>query len=572
MAKNIDESKVLLDTIKQLNKTLEVQEINTQINFNAQQQMFNKAIKNSKLDDDRLITLLDEQSKASGEYKKRVDMLVSEYINEQKYSKSQQEELNKILSESKKLQEVQVEQDKQARKREVRDNPLNAFSHFAQDYKKSKNIKESASNLGSGLKEGIKSKMNFKSITKGLLHTAGVATDMPALNILASEIGSSVKKREEVNTKLNDLTTRLKASESNKTNPSSSIDNFDDAVKEEGTRISDTKEMLQSINNNAENIYVDLGATLEDIKQENKEHTKFFREMLFMQKDMMDDAKSKSSSISASSASLETTEPEKGDDLDIIGGFGGKNKGKTKGKSRIPKLGNLARMAGRFLKIAGPIGAGLGAIASSVSGFLDTAENFNLQNGEKATIAQKTSSTLAGIASGLTFGLVDEKNASSAISSFGNTIASPLKSIGSSSNSNGLVDQLEQAGVIDTSLIGDSQIRNWDAIKQLSPQQIKDVLGYNDWDSATEDKLKSLITPIKANVQQQADITKVPSSVTTADIQAPKSAPVVVSQPAPVASQAPVVVPVTDNGNKIDNYSIDSKDLLTIMTLHGIRV
>lgn len=98
---------------------------------------------------------------------------------------------------------------------------------------------------------------------------------------------------------------------------------------------------------------------------------------------------------------------------------------KTGGLKSVGKaaasIGSKALSAAKFL---GPIGAAAGAAFSGVSGYQNTAQNFDLKEGEEATTGQKVSSTLGGIASGLTFGLVDEKSASQKIQNVGEKVGS----------------------------------------------------------------------------------------------------------------------------------------------------
>jgi len=102
-------------------------------------------------------------------------------------------------------------------------------------------------------------------------------------------------------------------------------------------------------------------------------------------------------------------------------------------------LGGLGKAA-RFL---GPAAAVAGAAYSGFQGYQNTESNFDLKEGEDATVGQKTASTLGGVASGLTFGLLDEKSASQGIhkagaavgdaaSAAGTFVNDKAKSIGSS--------------------------------------------------------------------------------------------------------------------------------------------
>jgi hypothetical protein len=89
-------------------------------------------------------------------------------------------------------------------------------------------------------------------------------------------------------------------------------------------------------------------------------------------------------------------------------------------------LGGLGKAA-RFL---GPAAAVAGAAYSGVQGYQNTGNNFDLKEGEDATVGQKTASTLGGVASGLTFGLLDEKSASQGIHKAGAAVGNFFGGIG----------------------------------------------------------------------------------------------------------------------------------------------
>jgi hypothetical protein len=94
-------------------------------------------------------------------------------------------------------------------------------------------------------------------------------------------------------------------------------------------------------------------------------------------------------------------------------------------------LGKAAGMGGKILgglgkaaKFLGPAAAVAGAAYSGFEGYQNTNANFDLKEGQDATIGQKTASTLGGVASGLTFGLLDEKTAAQGIHKAGSAIGS----------------------------------------------------------------------------------------------------------------------------------------------------
>ena len=81
-------------------------------------------------------------------------------------------------------------------------------------------------------------------------------------------------------------------------------------------------------------------------------------------------------------------------------------------------------MAGKAARVLGPAAALAGAAYSGFEGFQNTEANFDIKEGEKATVGQKISSTLGGIASGATFGLLSEKTAAQGIQKAGSAIGS----------------------------------------------------------------------------------------------------------------------------------------------------
>jgi hypothetical protein len=114
-------------------------------------------------------------------------------------------------------------------------------------------------------------------------------------------------------------------------------------------------------------------------------------------------------------------------------------KGVPKGPGK-PSLGS--RMMGGIKGIGGKLG-GLGGIAKGAAGVLGklavplavatagydaykgverTGENFDLKEGEEATLGQKTSSALGSVASGFSFGMLDEKEAAQGINKAGSAV------------------------------------------------------------------------------------------------------------------------------------------------------
>ncbi|CAB5221857.1 hypothetical protein UFOVP242_109 [uncultured Caudovirales phage] len=123
---------------------------------------------------------------------------------------------------------------------------------------------------------------------------------------------------------------------------------------------------------------------------------------------------------------------------DLLGGRRGRAKKAGKGIG-----GKMLGGIGKAARVLGPVAAIAGAAYSGVEGLQNTNANFDLEDGQEATVGQKTASALGGVASGLTFGLLDEKTAAQGIhkagevigdtaSKAGNYLSEKASSIGSS--------------------------------------------------------------------------------------------------------------------------------------------
>ena len=109
----------------------------------------------------------------------------------------------------------------------------------------------------------------------------------------------------------------------------------------------------------------------------------------------------------------------------LIGGSKGKAAGKAAGLG-----GKILGGLGKAAKFLGPAAAIAGAAYSGFEGYQNTNENFDIKESEEATTGQKISSTLGGVASGATFGLLDEKTASQSIHKAGELIGDTASKAG----------------------------------------------------------------------------------------------------------------------------------------------
>ena len=131
--------------------------------------------------------------------------------------------------------------------------------------------------------------------------------------------------------------------------------------------------------------------------------------------------------VEQKSAPSSTTEKEKEGGGSLLGDLAsgavdmlGKGKG-VAGKA-AGMGGKILGGLGKAARFLGPAAAVAGAAYSGFQGYQNTESNFDLKEGEEATTGQKISSTLGGVASGLTFGLLDEKSASQGINKAGSAV------------------------------------------------------------------------------------------------------------------------------------------------------
>lgn len=457
---------------------------------NKQKELFKFAIDNTSLTDKKLIKILEEQANSEGKYKEKIDKLLNDYVKEKNIQGDQLEELNKLMKESARIQEYQNDALLQERRREQRENPLTAFKHAFEDLTKTKDIKESSKTLGKGLLEGF----NLKTISKGLLHGAGVLFDNPALNILADKISTSVKYQEIQNQRQFEFLKELEEIDAN-----------------------EPREKKSKAEEDFQKDYEQANNELQDIKEELQKHTNIFKEQLFLQKDLANDTSTGSNLIEYKrpSTALKPEEEEKEGDFGLLGSiaedlFNGNGRGrKGRGlkntlKGAMKGLGSVAMSIGR---IAGPIALVTGAVVSvyeGFKGFQEAGKTFDLKPDEVATTSQKLTGAVSSIVDALTFGLLDEKSIAKKIDAMTSYLTSGIKKIiGQYNDSDSLTDELEKQNAVDKSLLGNSEIRDWDAISKLNLDQLQALYNYNDWDKDTQEKLRALIRSKKREMEPQ---------------------------------------------------------------------
>lgn len=109
--------------------------------------------------------------------------------------------------------------------------------------------------------------------------------------------------------------------------------------------------------------------------------------------------------------------------------LGSKGKKAPTGKKGIG--GKIVGGLGKAARVLGPVAAIAGATYSGIEGYQNTGTNFDLEEGQEATVGQKTASALGGVASGLTFGLINEKTAAQNIHRAGDVVSETASKAGS---------------------------------------------------------------------------------------------------------------------------------------------
>jgi hypothetical protein len=95
-------------------------------------------------------------------------------------------------------------------------------------------------------------------------------------------------------------------------------------------------------------------------------------------------------------------------------------------KGKVPPGSTGSKVLGGLGKVArvlGPAAVAAGAAYSGFQGYQNTGTNFDIEEGKEASIGQKTASALGGVASGLTFGLVNEKTAAQGVYRAGEAVS-----------------------------------------------------------------------------------------------------------------------------------------------------
>ena len=563
------QSDTMDDLSNYLVNQIDAQEILAEKQMNQEKALFDQLLEQSNLKDKRLELLLKEQSDATGEYGKRVRILTEAYLQEQKekgnIGKRDLKKIDKILEQQDKLstsREVKTDITKRIEKEKDLINPLNAFKFAFEDFtvklkdtgSKWGALKKGTSTLGSGLMESAKQQLTFKNLSKGLLHAVGVGLDLPALNILASEIGSDIKDRQEVNSKQLELQERLvEVSEPTKKGVKSVKDSevltnsglF--AGEEQNTLVAQeiVVDAIGKLENVTKSMHDELSDDLIDIYTENTKLNDLFRESLYMSKDQQDDIKKSIEAqqepkdeidikpiedqlkelIKTTKESSSTTAG--GGILGDLFGSGDKGKGSPgKGKAGPGVKGKLGGIGSKVsgiaskipgLSMAGKIATPLAMATAGYDKYTEVADDESLTTAQKTTKVGSTATgagagALAGAALGATVGsavpvvgtliggVVGGAIGGIAGSSVGSAIGDYISGFMGDKDATTFVNGLAGQGIVKTSMIGDSQIMDWNVVKEMTSDQLKLLIKYDDWD---DDTLNLMNQVLEYRIQQE---------------------------------------------------------------------
>jgi len=167
-------------------------------------------------------------------------------------------------------------------------------------------------------------------------------------------------------------------------------------------------------------------------------------------------------------------------------------------KGNIGNIGSTAANIGSKVGSVGKMATmipSMGSMGSSLAGMAGTA----------GTALSSGATALGGMASGAmsTVGTLAAANpigaavlGAAALGAGGYALWDHMRG---SDESKEIMDTLDEQGIVDHDVIGNSTILNWDAIKQLKPEDLQALIEYDDWDAETLKSLKMIADPKNKN-------------------------------------------------------------------------
>lgn len=342
-------------------------------------------IESSKLDT-KLKQMLQVQMKYmdSAKTSKQLEQFIAQYSKEAKLGKRQLKYLEDMKNELAKIKEVE--------QRSFQADLKYRGASFA-------GAKEAFSRGGvkgalSYSKTAMKT-MSAGTMMKAGLHTAGVLTDSPALNLLAASLNPKKDERS------------YEASEEIRNILQSS---HEESRDEQDDRRQTTRKTEQIANSN------------EEVVGQLKKANSTLSEMLFRQKDMADDVKVSATASSemqdatskATSSKSGGQDSEKDSDFGLFGDlFDKKKRGGLKSKAKGLKglIGRGVGLVGGAMPVVGKLGVIGAAAGLGYGAYQGVSDAAKIHNVKEASLMQKITAGLGGMANMASFGMIDTGNA-----------------------------------------------------------------------------------------------------------------------------------------------------------------
>lgn len=519
--------------------------------------------------------------------------LIEDYVKENSLSPSDIKKLEKIRSEFKDLEKAASEKNKASQENEQ-------FSLSGLSKAFGQGGLKGAFGFGKDtLKTGAKEAMKLSNLVKGGIHAAGVALDIPALNILASEIGSSNRDTTEV-----DTLTNLQTAISNADKTGEKKIKEDEKVEKKESTVDSTEPSSGKLDFKSQGGFdsseivdanLETAAQVEDTLFETKDINKNLisvnnklSDLIFIIKDQRDDKLSTLTSPTvAGFAGIEDQKvSEEKENLFGDLDFGGLNSKNI--KKSIPS----SAVKGAGLVMAGVAGVMIGDMINEAFD-QETLEQAATKRGGYLNLIKSAGQGLLNVL-GFDTDEIELKGAAKgyeASQKFGSLKGAPDK------KQEEFRKYLEDKDVIDLNTVGYSEIKDYKAIEALSPNQIDSLIQYGDWSEIDQMKLnRAKKASVKRNDMLTAAVSGSVSTLTStkpitnidkeiekssktnqsaipdgfADDLANKIGTKIVEAQ---SVQAPIVVPAgsTTAPSKVNNYDIEDNDLMYVMTGRGIR-
>lgn len=157
-------------------------------------------------------------------------------------------------------------------------------------------------------------------------------------------------------------------------------------------------------------------------------------------------------------------------------------------KSSSLLKGGLKAASGA-LRVMGPIGLVIGIALSAddaVAGYKNASSNLGIEE-KNLTTGNKIASGAGGFISSMTLGIADAKSTGQGLNNV--------------TGGNSVIEKYEAEGIIDYDWIGDSEVKDWKKLENLSGTEIIKIHDIDDWDKTDQDKMRKILIRKKTEEQ-----------------------------------------------------------------------